>query len=538
MTDREQTNGQVADVVVVGAGSAGCVLAARLSEDPSLSVTLVEAGGRDTNPWIHIPAGLLRLIGNPEYDWCFSSGPEPHMDGRMIPVPRGRMLGGTSSINGMLYVRGHRKDYDRWAANGSPGWGWSDVLPYFRKSEDQVRGSNAYHGVGGPLTVANISHDRLSDAFMDACIQSGQPRTEDFNAGSNEGAGYYQINTRNGRRASTAQVFLRPALTRDNLQVLTNAHVTAIDFDGKRCTGIRYIRDGKAGQVRARAEVIISAGSYLSPAILQRAGIGPGRLLQELGIGVVADRPGVGENLQDHLHTRVGYRTTIKTVNNIAHSRLRQIAEGIRYHLMKQGFLAFGVFRAGVFASSPYSGGWPDLQILFGLVSYDELVPHTFSGCCINIAQLHPESRGRVRVMGADPHLAPSIVSNFLASEYDKKVLVSAVRMARDLASKAALAPYLVEEIQPGAQHISDAALLEHIRTTAYTVHHPVGTCRMGSDADAVVDLRLRVNGVDGLRVVDASVMPTIISGNTNAPTIMIAERAADLIKEDLKCRA
>jgi len=529
---------EITDVVIVGAGSAGCVLAARLSEDPKLQVTLVEAGGKDSSPWVHIPAGLLKLLGKPEYDWCFASGPEPHMDSRMVPVPRGKMLGGTSSINGMLYVRGNSRDYDRWADEGCPGWSWNDVLPYFCKSEDQVRGASTFHGVGGPLAVSDIAHDTLSDAFVEACAQVGNPRTNDFNDASNDGAGYYQINTRRGRRASTSQVFLKPSLDRPNLRVITDAHVTGLTFAGRRCTGVTYVAEGRSETIAARAEVILAAGSYLSPAILQRAGIGPGSLLQGYGIEVLADREGVGANLQDHLHTRVGYKTTIPTVNTIAHSPLRQFVEGIRYKLTQKGFLAYGVFRAGLFTNSPYSRGWPDLQILFGLVSYDELIPHKFPGCSINVIQLHPESRGRVRIKGADPMLAPSIISNFLAEEHDRKVLIAAVRMARMIGRQPALKPFLLDEIQPGAADVSDYALLQHIKATGYTVHHPVGTCRMGSDERSVVDLALKVRGVDGLRVVDASVMPTIVSGNTNAPTIMIAEKAADLIKADLKKNA
>jgi choline dehydrogenase len=530
------------DIIIVGAGTAGCVLAARLSEDPSLQIALVEAGGPDANPMIHVPAGLLKLLGNPKYDWCLKSGPEPHVNNRMIAVPRGRVLGGSGSINGMLYVRGSSRDYDGWAEAGCSGWGWADVLPYFRKSEDQSRGPSSYHGVGGPLTVSDMAQDGLSDAFIRSCIDSGATRTQDFNTGSSEGAGYYQINTRHGRRAGAAQVFLKPALGRPNLRVITDAYVTSLEFDRGKCTGVRFIREGKSERLHARAEVIVSGGSYLSPAILQRSGIGPAALLREQGIDVLVDRPNVGENLQDHFHTRVAFKTTVNTINNIAHSPVRQFIEGIRYKLTKGGFLANGVFRAGLFMSSPLSRRGPDLQILFGLFSYsgggvDELVPHRFPGCSIHVVHLHPQSRGHVRISSSDPLLAPRIVSNFLASEYDRKVLISALRMARDIAGRKALAAFLLEEIQPGLERVSDEALLEYTKTSAYTVHHPVGTCRMGSDADAVVDPKLRVNGVDGLRVVDASVMPTIVSGNTNAPTIMIAEKATDLIKADLKRR-
>lgn len=523
------------DVVIVGAGSAGCALAARLSESPSIRVTLLEAGGKDNHPMIHIPAGLLKLIGKPEFDWCFASGPEPHMDDRMIPVPRGRVLGGSSSINGSLYVRGHRRDFDRWREDGCTGWGWDEVLPYFRKSEDQVRGANETHGIGGPLAVSDIAPDPLSDAFIEACVATGEPRNSDFNDGDSTGAGYYQLTTRKHRRASSAQAFLKPAMRRDNLRVVTGANVTRLLFEGTRCIGVEYADvGGVRHRVDASREVILCAGSYLSPVLLQRSGIGPAQLLREYGVDLVADRRQVGENLQDHLHTRVGYRTNIATVNTIAHSFARQMIEGVKYKLGRPGFLAYGVFRAGLFTSSPWATGGPDLQILFGLVSYDELIPHEFPGCSINVIHLQPESRGRVAITGTGLEAAPSIVSNFLDTEGDRSALIHAVRMARKLGGQPQIARYLEEEIQPGAGEVSDEALLEHIKRTGYTVHHPVGTCRMGADMDSVVDLRLRVRGVSGLRVVDASIMPTIVTGNTNAPTIMIAEKAADMIREDL----
>lgn len=528
-----------ADVVIVGAGAAGCVLAARLSEDPALRVLLLEAGGEDSNPWIHVPSGVAKTVGNPAVDWRFETEPAPGLAGRRVPLPRGKVLGGTTAINGMLYIRGTPRDYDGWRDAGNPGWGWSDVLPYFIRAEANTRGASALHGADGPLAVSDIPRDELSDAFLCAAGEAGYTVLDDFNGLSQEGAGYYQMMTRRGRRASTARAYLKAARNRPNLQVVTGAQATRILFKGTRATGVEFVRGGATQQARAHREVLIAAGALQSPQLLQLSGVGPAELLGSHGIPVVADRPGVGENLHDHLQVRVIYRCNRPvTINDILNSKFRLALEGAKYLFARTGLLAHVIFRSGLFArSSAAPEGRPDLQIHFGLLSFDRMgaPPHPFPGFTVSVCQLRPTSRGWVRITSADPLAAPAIQADYLSSDTDCRVMTEAVLLARRIAAQPSLAAYIEHEYSPGADCASPEQMLEHVRRTAGTVHHPVGTCRMGGDALAVVDHRLRVRGAEGLRVIDGSVMPAINSGNTTAPIVMIGEKASDMIREDLR---
>ena len=530
-----------ADIVVVGAGSAGCALASRLSEDPSLRVVLLESGERTRDRWIDVPIGYFRTVGNPRHDWGFQTEPEPGMHGRRLPWPRGRGPGGTSLINGMLYLRGHRADYDAWAAAGCAGWGWDDVLPYFLRAMHSARGGSPHDGVGGPLWVSDLPPDPLSDAFLAALDAMGVPRVDDFNRGDNGGAGYFRMTTRRGRRWSTFRAYLEPALRRPNLELLTGVQAARVRFDGRRAVGVDAVRDGRPLRIDARREVVLSAGAVQSPQLLQLSGVGPPELLARLGVPVVAASPGVGGNLQDHLQVRPVYRCRgVETLNDVAHSRWRALREFAVYALTRGGALNGGVYRAGAFlASTPEMHGWPDAQVHFGLVSFDRphTPPHPFPGITLSACLLRPASRGRIEVRSTDPFAAPSIHAGYLSDARDRALAVRLVRLMRRIAAQPALARHIVEEFQPGAGHDDDDALLDWVRQRAGSIFHPVGTCAMGPDgaAGAVLDARLRVRGVQSLRVVDGSVMPTIVSGNTNAPIVMIAERAAELVREDLR---
>jgi choline dehydrogenase len=531
-----------ADVVVVGAGSAGCALAARLSEDPGLSVLLIEAGQPSKDPWLGIPIGYFKTVGRPRFDWCFETEEEPAMGGRKLPWPRGKGLGGSSLINGMLYLRGHRRDYDQWQAMGNEGWSWNDVLPYFQRSMHGERHRPGSDGRGGPLWVSDLPRDVLSDAFIDACARTGVPATDDFNGGDNTGAGYFRMTVRRGRRMSTGHAYLRPAMARPNLKVLSGAQALGLELQGLRATGVHVMVQGLRQLVRARHEVILCAGAIQSPQLLMLSGLGPAQALQPHGLRVALDLPGVGQNLQDHLQVRPSFRCQgVETLNDIAHSRWRSARDFLRYVTTRTGSLATGVYRAGAFFSldDPAHADWPNIQIHFGLVSFDRphQPPHPFPGITLSACLLRPESRGHIALRDANPLSAPRIHANYLQHESDQRLAVAAVRRMRDIAAAQPLARYVVQANEPGAALQSDEDILTWVRQRSGSIFHPVGTCRMGpdSDASAVLDPRLRVRGVQGLRVVDGAAMPLVVSGNTNAPIVMMAEKAADMVRADLR---
>jgi choline dehydrogenase len=527
------------DYVIVGAGSAGCVLANRLSADPSVTVALLEAGGRDTNPWIHIPAGYYRNVLNPKITWQFGSGPEPHLGGRMINWPRGRVLGGTSAINGLLYVRGQARDFDVWRQFGNTGWSFADVLPYFKRAEHQERGADELHGVGGPLGVSDLQMvNPVCEAFVKSCVAEGIPFTKDFNGPSQEGVGYYQVTNRNGRRSTTAVAYLRPVKARQNLHVITNAEAQSVILDGKRATGVRIRRNGRMETVLARREVVLSAGAIGSPQLLQVSGIGPGAVLKAVGVDVRHELPGVGENLQDHYQARMVYEVNAAgSLNEVWHSRWLQFKTGVEYAFRRSGMLTFGAGVVGVFCKSSPDLDVPDIQFHFIPLSGEGPGKglHKFPGVIVSVCQLRPESRGYLRITSPDASVKPLIVSNYLEADIDRRVLLDAMKLARRIVARPPFAGVAVREHVPGKQSTSDDQLMRFARDMGTTIFHPCGTAKMGRDAKAVVDERLRVHGIQGLRVADASIMPTMTSGNTNAPTIMIGEKASDMIIEDAR---
>ncbi|MEM1050236.1 MAG: choline dehydrogenase [Pseudomonadota bacterium] len=526
-----------ADYVIVGAGSAGCVIANRLSADPSVRVVLMEAGGRDWNPWIHIPVGYFKTMHNPSVDWCYRTEPDPGLNGRQLDWPRGKVLGGSSSLNGLLYVRGQPEDYDRWRQMGNPGWAWDDVLPLFKRAEDQERGADAYHGTGGPLSVSNMRIQRpICDAWVAAAQEAGYPFNPDYNGARQEGVGYFQLNTRNGRRCSTAVAYLKPVRKRPNLQVLTRAPASRIEFDGNRAVGVRYVAaDGTENLVRAEAEVIVSSGAIGSPQLLMLSGIGAGDHLSEHGIDVRAESAGVGRNLQDHLQARLVYKCNEPTLNDEVRSLFNQARIALKYALFRAGpmtmaaSLATGFMRTGAHVETP------DIQFHVQPWSADSPGEgvHPFSAFTMSVCQLRPESRGEIRLASAQPGDYPKIFPNYLATETDRQTIVAGVKIARDIGDRAPLSTKIASEHAPGDAVQGDDGLLDWVRNTATTIYHPTGTCKMGSTPDSVVDARLRVHGVERLRVADCSIMPEIVSGNTNAPAIMIGEKASDLIVED-----
>ena len=524
------------DYIVIGAGSAGCVVASRLSETGA-SVTLLEAGPTDWYPWIHIPAGVIKLMKNPLVNWNYESEPEPGTAGRAIHWPRGRVLGGSSSINGMLYVRGNPADFDHWAQTGCRGWSYEDVLPYFRKSERYAKGDPAYRGKTGVMEVRDYPTILpLTHRFVEAAQQAGHAFQPDLNGAGQEGVGYSQ-NTRNGRyRGSTATTFLAAARKRPNLTILTKAIATRLLFDGTTCTGVAFRQGGAERQLRARREVILSGGAVNSPHLLQVSGIGPEDHLRAIGVEPLRDAPGVGANLQDHYIVRVAHRVKGSvTTNELAHG-LRLGFEAVRFVLQGKGAFTFGTTTAQVFTRSREGLASPDLQLLFTPASYDPKRAMTLErapGMSCAVCPVRPDSRGTVMAQSADPLAKPVIRPNYLSHPEDLRVLNAGIAQVRAIFASPALSQFSVEEIAPGPTVTSAADLADFARRAGNTIYHPVGTCRMGEDPAAVVDSRLRVRGIAGLRVADASVMPRLTTGNTNAPTIMIGEKAAAMIRED-----
>lgn len=527
------------DYIVVGAGSAGCVLASRLTESGKHRVLLIEAGGRDTNPWIHIPLGYGKLFTNARVNWMYNSEPEPELNNRVIIQPRGKVLGGSSSINGLLYLRGQREDFDHWRQLGNAGWSFDDVLPYFRRSEDQERGADDLHGAGGPLAVTNVRDPHpLCEAFIDAAVEAGYPRNDDFNGPTQEGAGYFQLTARNGRRCSTAVGYLRPARKRPNLEIVSDALATRVLFEGRRATGVEYMQGGERHVARAGGEVILSGGAFNSPQLLQLSGIGPADLLRSHGIGVIADIAGVGADLQDHFQGRIQYRCILPiTMNDTVNSWPRSILAGMRYMFGRKGILAIGAGYAGAFLRTDDKLASPDVQIHLIIFSAEKLGAglHPFPGFTMSVCQLRPESRGTVRIKSADPAMAPAIQPNYLTAKLDRDTMVAGMKQMRDIMAQPAMQPFIAEERNPGPKCVSDDDLLAYLRNTGTTIFHPTSTCRMGNDPKAVVDERLRVRGFDGLRVADGAVMPTVVSGNTNAAIIMIGEKCADMVLQDAR---
>ncbi len=523
------------DFIVVGAGSAGCVLANRLTASGRHRVLLIEAGPRDTNPWIHVPLGYGRLFNDLRTNWGYLSEPEPHLNGRRIYNPRGKVLGGSSSINGLVYIRGQREDFDAWRDTGNPGWGFDDVLPYFKRAEDQQRGADEWHGAGGPLSVCDPSEPHpLCDAFIEAAAEAGFPRNPDFNGAAQEGAGYFQMTARRGRRCSAAVAYLRPARRRANLRVLTGALATRILFEGRRAVGVEFRQHGTMRTAAARGEVIVAGGAINTPQLLQLSGVGPGALLQRLGIAPVLVIEGVGRNYQDHLQTRLVLRCTRPITLNDGIARLwGKAAIGLRYALLRKGPLTISAgYAGGFFRTTLADGPRPDMQCHFITFSVNKMgdALHPFSGFTASSCQLRPESRGEVMAASPDPARPPAIRANFLGTDKDRRVSIEGLRLLRRIMSMKAMRGFVAAEHAPGSDVRSDDALLAYCRETGSTIYHPSCSARMGSDERAVVDPMLRIRGLERIRVADASVMPSVVSGNTNAAVIMIAEKASDLI--------
>lgn len=529
------------DYVIVGGGTAGCVLAARLTEDPSIRVLLLEAGGSDLYHWVQIPVGYLYCLGNPRTDWMMRTEAEPALNGRSLAYPRGKVLGGCSSVNGMIYMRGQAADYDGWRDLGNPGWGWSDVLPYFKKSEDYHGPASDMHSTGGPWKV---SRQRLRWDILEA-VQEGarefgiEPRG-DFNDGDNEGSGFFDVNQYKGVRWNAARGFLRPALKRPNLRLVQHALVERLTFDGARVTGVRYTTRGGSFIARASGEVILAAGAINSPKLLELSGIGDPARLAPLGIDVRLSKPAVGDNLQDHLQIRTVFRVKeALTLNQLANSWRGKMRIAAEYALRRSGPMSMAPSQFGMFTRSGPEVERADMEYHVQPLSTDKLGDplHPYDAITVSVCQLRPTSRGTCHITTTDPSHPPEIRPNYLSTDYDRKVAIAAIRQARQVMSAAALRRYDPEELLPGREFEDDEALLKRAGDIATTIFHPVGTCRMGPDDDAVVDASLCVNGIEGLRIVDASIMPRIVSGNTASPVVMIAEKAGDMIKGERKAR-
>jgi choline dehydrogenase len=523
------------DVVVVGSGSAGSALAGRLSEDPKIRVTVLEAGSRDRNPWLHVPIGYAKTMYHPTISWNFATQAEPELAGRSVPWPRGRVLGGSSAINGLIYIRGQAEDYDHWRQLGCTGWGFDDCLPYFKKAERQERGPNELHGADGPLSVTDLREKGvLERAFIDAALELGYPENSDFNGPEQEGAGWYQVTVRDGFRCSAATAYLKPAMKRPNLRVITDAHVERILIEDGRATGVVYRVGNETRTLKAQREVVLSSGAIGSPHLMMLSGLGPAEHLSEMGIEVKRDIPGVGQNLQDHLQARLMYRASQRVTVNERMGLFGMGMMGAQFALTRRGPLSFAAATSGLFAKVLPQSATPDVQFHFIPWSADSVKEglHKFPGFTVSVCQLRPESRGEIRLASTDPLAKPNIHARYLTSETDKQCMVEGVKLAKRLADTKALGAFIQDRYSPpeGAPE-DDAGWLDFVRKTSGTIYHPTGTCRMGEDEAAVVDTQLRVNGVGNLRVADGSIMPTVVSGNTNAGCIMIGERCADFMK-------